>query len=110
MFRTYVLHARTSRAVVTHTPPTRYSGMNVTSSPATRASRGALVVRRALAWFVGFGRGLWLFPLDVLFRTVGLRYGWLRTLFIVTPAPLLRGIGQLRAERAAWRAARRVPA
>ena len=68
------------------------------------------LVRSALARFVGFGRGIWLFPLDTMFRTVGLRYGWLRTLFIATPAPLMRGIGRLRAERAAWRATRRVPA
>ena len=66
--------------------------------------------RNGLASFVGFGRGIWLFPLDAMFRTVGLRYGWLRTLFIATPAPLLRSIGRLRAERAAWRATRRVPA
>ena len=62
------------------------------------------------ASFVGFGRGIWLFPLDTMFRTVGLRYGWLKALFIATPAPLMRGIGRLRAERAAWRATRRVPA
>ena len=68
------------------------------------------LTRVGLASFVGFGRGIWLFPLDLTFRTVGLRYDWLRTLFIGTPAPLLRGIGRLRAERAAWRAARRVPA
>jgi len=66
--------------------------------------------RNGLASFVGFGRGIWLFPLDAMFRTVGLRYGWLRTLFIATPAPLLRSIGRLRAERAAWQATRRVPA
>ena len=29
------------------------------------------------ASFVGVGRGLYLFPLDTTFRTVGLRYGWL---------------------------------
>ncbi len=68
------------------------------------------VVRNSLASFVGFGRGIWLLPLDVLFRTVGLRYSWLKALFIFTPAPLVRGIGQMRAERAAWRATRRVPA
>ena len=62
------------------------------------------LARDGLAPFVGFGRGLWLFPLDTMFRTVGLRYGWLKALFIVTPAPLLRAIGRLRAERAAWRA------
>ncbi|HEX6868289.1 MAG TPA: hypothetical protein VF119_05760, partial [Candidatus Limnocylindrales bacterium] len=68
------------------------------------------LTRIGLASFVGFGRGIWLFPLDATFKTVGLRYGWLRALFIGTPAPLLRTIGRLRAERAAWRATRRVPA
>ena len=68
------------------------------------------MARNGLASFVGFGRGIWLFPLDATFRTVGLRYGWLKALFMATPAPLLRGIGRLRAERAAWRATRRVPA
>ena len=66
--------------------------------------------RDAFAAFVGFGRGIWLFPLDTMFRTVGLRYGWLKALFTAAPAPLIRGIGLLRAERAAWRASRRVPA
>lgn len=70
--------------------------------------RGAL--RNAAATFVGVGRGLWLFPLDTLFRTVGLRYGWLKLLFDRTPAPILSGLGQLRAERAAWRASRNTPA
>ena len=68
------------------------------------------ISRDGFASFVGFGRGIWLFPLDTMFRTVGLRYGWLKTLFTITPAPVLRGIGRLRAERAAWRASRRVPA
>ncbi len=45
-----------------------------------------------------------------MFRTVGLRYGWLMTLFTASPASLLRIISRLRAERAAWRATRRVPA
>ena len=62
------------------------------------------------AWLVGLGRGAWLFPLDVTFRTVGVRYGWLKTLFERTPPRILAGIGQLRAERAAWRAAKDVPA
>ncbi len=66
--------------------------------------------RDSFAAFVGIGRGVWLFPLDTMFRTVGLRYGWLRSLFIATPAPLLTMIGRLRAERAAWRASRTVPA
>lgn len=66
--------------------------------------------RRGLASFVGVGRGLWLFPLDTVFRTVGLRYGWLKALFRAAPPRLLAGIARLRAERAAWRAARSVPA
>ena len=41
----------------------------------THSGRAA---RDAFAAFVGFGRGLWLFPLDTMFRTVGLRYGWLK--------------------------------
>jgi phenylacetate-CoA ligase len=68
------------------------------------------VARASIVTFVGIGRGVWLFPLDALFRTVGLRYGWLRALFISTPPRILRVIGRLRAERAAWRATRRVPA
>jgi phenylacetate-CoA ligase len=68
------------------------------------------LARDAAATFVGIGRGLWLFPLDTIFRTVGLRYGWLKTMFQRTPAPVLAGLGQLRAERAAWRAKRSVPA
>ena len=34
------------------------------------------IARSAAATFVGIGRGFWLFPLDVTFRTVGLRYGF----------------------------------
>ncbi|TFG69458.1 MAG: phenylacetate--CoA ligase family protein [Thermomicrobiales bacterium] len=71
---------------------------------------GRRTARTALASFVGVGRGVWLFPLDTIFRTVGLRYGWLNAFFRATPPQLMRGIGRLRAERAAWRAARRVPA
>jgi phenylacetate-CoA ligase len=66
--------------------------------------------RNGLASFVGVGRGIWLFPLDAAFRLVGLRYGWLKALFNAAPPRLLAGIARLRAERAAWRAARRVPA
>ncbi len=69
-----------------------------------------LAVRHGFATFVGIGRGLYLLPLDITFKTIGLRYAWLKAFFMVTPAPLMRGVGQLRAERAAWRAARRVPA
>ncbi len=81
-----------------------------------RAGRATLVEtnRRSrrdwAASVVGAGRGLWLLPLDVTFRTVGLRYGWLKAMFERTPAPILAGLGQLRAERAAWRAVRNVPA
>jgi phenylacetate-CoA ligase len=67
-------------------------------------------LRRWLASIVGVGRGVWLLPLDVVFRTIGLRYGWLKTLFEHVPARILAGLGQLRAERAAWRAVRSVPA
>ncbi len=79
-----------------------------------RASRR--IARAADTWpplaatVIALGRGVWLFPLDVLFRTVGLRYGWLRALFSAVPAPILAGLGRLRAERAAWRATRQVPA
>ncbi|MDQ2966315.1 MAG: phenylacetate--CoA ligase family protein [Chloroflexota bacterium] len=66
--------------------------------------------RQGLASFVGVGRGIWLFPLDTMFRIVGLRYGWLKALFSATPPAVLAGIARLRAERAAWRAAHRVPA
>jgi phenylacetate-CoA ligase len=59
---------------------------------------------------IGIGRGLWLFPLDLTFRVVGLRFGWLRALFGAVPAPILADLGLRRAERAALRASRRVPA
>jgi phenylacetate-CoA ligase len=76
----------------------------------SRPSGLRLVARHAAAWLIGLGRGAWLFPLDMLFKTVGLRYGWLTQLFRRTPPRILAGLGQLRAERAAWRAAKRVPA
>lgn len=66
--------------------------------------------RDGLASLAGLVRGIWLFPLDATFRTVGLRYGWLKALFERTPPPILADLGRLRAERAAWRAIRRVPA
>jgi phenylacetate-CoA ligase len=83
-------------------------------SDATMTTRGrdprvVRVGRHAGAWLVGLGRGAWLFPLDVAFRMLGLRFGWLKALFRWTPAPILAGLGQLRAERAAWRAAKNVP-
>lgn len=94
---------RSTRTTVT---PKRWraGGPDLIVDGLTRAARFGL------ASVVGIGRGLWLLPLDILFKSVGLRYGWLRTMFIATPAVVLRGIGQLRAERAAWRAARTVPA
>jgi phenylacetate-CoA ligase len=76
----------------------------------SRPSAIRVVARHGTAWLVGLGRGAWLFPLDAIFKTVGLRYGWLTLLFKRTPPPILAGLGQLRAERAAWRAAKRVPA
>jgi phenylacetate-CoA ligase len=76
----------------------------------SRPSGLRVVVRHAGAWLIGLARGAWLFPLDVVFKTVGLRYGWLTQLFKRTPPQILAGLGQLRAERAAWRAAKRVPA
>jgi phenylacetate-CoA ligase len=98
-------------------PPARAAGsMRQHGSMRRHGSRSARirglrhVGRHAAAWLVGLGRGVWLLPLDLAFRTLGLRYGWLRALFRWTPEPILGGIGQLRAERAAWRAAKRVPA
>ena len=76
----------------------------------SRPSGIRVVARHAGAWLVGLGRGVWLFPLDAIFKTVGLRYGWLTQMFRRTPPPILAGLGQLRAERAAWRAAKSVPA
>src|SRR2546426_12080318 len=65
---------------------------------------------RALASGLGVGRNAWLLPLDVTFKTIGLRYGWLKALFDNAPPGPLAMTGRLRAERAAWRAVRRVPA
>ncbi len=58
----------------------------------------------------GFLRAAWLFPLDVAFRLFGLRYAWLKALFTYGPPGGLEFLGRLRAERAAFRAIRRVPA
>ncbi len=68
------------------------------------------VGRHFVAWIFGLGRNTWLFPLDLTFRFVGLRYGWLKALFETVPARILAMTGRLRAERAAWRALHRVPA
>ncbi len=58
----------------------------------------------------GLLRSAWLFPLDVAFRVFGLRYVWLKALFTYGPPIVLEFLGRLRAERAAFRAIRRVPA
>jgi phenylacetate-CoA ligase len=86
-------------------PPGRVVG-SLDAVPAARLTAAA----RLAATLVGVGRGLWLLPLDIVFRTVGLRYRWLRALFTACPPRVLAGIGRLRAERAAWRATRQVPA
>ena len=55
-------------------------------------------------------RALWLLPLDLAFIVFGLRYGWLKWLFTHAPPRFLAFMGRIRAERAAHRAIRRVPA
>lgn len=77
-------------------------------SDATRASRFSTAL--APPALGGFLRAAWLFPLDVAFRVFGLRYAWLRALFTYGPPGALEFLGRLRAERAAFRAIRRVPA
>ena len=67
------------------------------------------MANRMLAAGLGFGRNAWLLPLDLTFRTVGLRYGWLKSLFDHAPPRALAMTGRLRAERAAWRAVQQVP-
>ena len=65
---------------------------------------------QGVASVLGWGRQAWLRPFDLAIRAVGLRYSWIRALFEHGPPPLLAMVGRLRAERAAWRATRRVPA
>lgn len=82
---------------------------NLKSTRATEAPNR----RRAAAGIAAVGggvRGLWLFPLDVAFRLFGVRFGWMKWLFTHAPPRLLAFMGRLRAERAAHRAIRRVPA
>ena len=79
-----------------------------TGRPGQFSSTG--IGRHLTASALGLGRNAWLLPLDVAFRTVGVRYGWLRSLFRSVPAPIIAVSGRLRAERAAWRALHRVPA
>jgi phenylacetate-CoA ligase len=68
------------------------------------------MANKALAQFLGVGRQAWLLPLDLTFKTIGLRYGWLKGLFDNAPPRPLAMTGTLRAERAAWKAVQRVPA
>ena len=75
-----------------------------------RTSAAGTVARHFIAWTFGLGRSLWLLPLDATFRLVGIRYGWLKWLFESVPPSVLAVTGRLRAERAVWRAIRRVPA
>ncbi|MEO8207827.1 MAG: phenylacetate--CoA ligase family protein [Chloroflexota bacterium] len=70
----------------------------------------ATPARHLLTWVFGLGRSAWLLPLDIAFKTVGIRYGWLKALFQHVPPRVLRLTGRLRAERAAWRATHQVPA
>jgi phenylacetate-CoA ligase len=77
-------------------------------SIAHRATTTSRAVRAASVG--GFLRAAWLFPLDIAFRVFGLRFAWLRALFTYAPPRLLEFLGRLRAERAAFRAIRRVPA
>jgi phenylacetate-CoA ligase len=79
-------------------------------APAPTRARRAPWQRHLLTWVFGLARGVWLLPLDVTFKTIGIRYGWMRALFTYAPPILLRATGRLRAERAAWRATHDVPA
>lgn len=65
---------------------------------------------RTMAHALGVGRSAWLFPLDVTFKAIGLRYRWLQALFDYAPPGPLGLLGKLRGERAAWQAIQRVPA
>ena len=76
----------------------------------SRTVAARTMARHFMAWTFGLGRGVWLLPLDVAFRVIGIRYGWLKRLFEATPPRVLAMTGRLRAERAVWRAIRRVPA
>ena len=81
-----------------------------TPEPAAARPPRATALRHLETWLLGLGRSAWLFPLDLVFRTVGIRYGWLKALFQSAPPKVLAITGRLRAERAAWRATHRVPA
>jgi phenylacetate-CoA ligase len=81
--------------------------MNVAGRAAS-STRGNLP--KGIAYTLGFGRNLWLFPLDLAFRLIGLRYRWLKALFDHVSPRALSVLGARRAERAAWHAVARVPA
>jgi phenylacetate-CoA ligase len=83
--------------------------LEMDASAAGNGNHPASDARHFQTWSFGLGRSLWLLPLDIVFRTIGIRYGWLRALFLHTPPPILRLTGRLRAERAAWRATHIVP-
>lgn len=63
-----------------------------------------------LAHALGLGRSVWLLPLDLTFKAIGLRYRWLKLLFDHAPAAPLEMLGRRRAERAALQAVGTVPA
>src|SRR4051794_28232603 len=69
-----------------------------------------VVARHIGAWLIGVGRGACLSPPAALLKIVGVRNGWLTHFFKRTPPTTLPGLGQPRAERAAWGPAKRVPA
>ena len=63
-----------------------------TLDPASRSARDGgrmsaarTVGRHFMSWTFGLGRGIWLLPLDLTFRSVGIRYGWLKWLFETVP-------------------------
>jgi phenylacetate-CoA ligase len=70
-----------------------------------RSSRAYL-----LAHALGLGRDLWLLPLDLTFKAIGLGYRSLKLLFDHAPPDALALLGRRRAERAAWQAVQHVPA
>src|SRR3954453_2684519 len=61
-----------------------------------RTSAARIVARHFMSWTFGLGRGVWLLPLDLTFKSVGIRYGWLKSLFETVPPPVLAITGQLR--------------
>jgi phenylacetate-CoA ligase len=93
-----------------HADDVRTASEGTTMSGMDRPARRRPGVRTPAAASVGLLRTLWLTPLDLAFRALGLRYAWMKALFTWTPPAVLRLTGRLRAERAAWRATTSVPA